>query len=88
MKIRHLEIESCYTWFSKLWIYGRNYLNYGPISGYKPLTFRQRLRVQYAMLSQAGFTLPRAVWCFCSDVIGSTAYLLGRLSAKLYKANQ
>ena len=48
MRIRHLEIASSFAWFSKLWIYGRNFGHYGPTAGYKPLTFRQRQSVRGA----------------------------------------
>ncbi len=82
MQVRHWEIVSSFGWFSKLWIYARSYSVYSPTSGTRPLTFRQRLSVQSAMMSQPDSTLARVVWLFCSDLIGSGAYLLGRLSRK------
>ena len=84
MQVRHWEIDSSFTWFSKLWIYGRSYGVYSPTTGTRPLTYRQRLTIQSAMMSQPDSTLARVVWLFCSDLIGSVAYLMGRLSRRFY----
>ena len=84
MQVRHWEIDSSFIWFSKLWIYARSYGVYSPTTGTRPLTFRQRLSVQSAMMSQPDSTLMRVIWLFCSDLIGSAAYLLGRLSRRFY----
>ena len=84
MQVRHWEIASSFTWFSKLWIYGRSYGVYSPTTGTRPITFRQRMRVQFGMMAQPDSTLARAAWLFCSDLIGSAVYLMGRLSRKFY----
>ena len=84
MLVRHWEIDNSLKWLSKLWIYGRSYGVYSPASGTRPMTFRQRMKVQNAMMSQPDSTLTRVVWLFCSDLIGSAAYLMGGLSRKFY----
>ena len=84
MQVRHWEIDRSYKWFSKLWIYARSYGVYSPDSGTRPLSFRQRLSVQSAIMSQPDSTPTRAIWLFCSDLIGTAAYLLGRLSRNFY----
>ncbi|MEI8018915.1 MAG: glycosyltransferase [Schlesneria sp.] len=84
MQVRHWEIISSSTWFSKLWTYGRSYGDYCRTTGTRPITFRQRMRVRFGMMSQPDSTLARAAWLFFSDLIGTAAYLLGRVSRKIY----
>ena len=84
MLVRHWEIDRSYKWFSKLWIYARSHGVYSPATGTRPITFRQRMRVQYVMMTQPNSTLARVVWLFCSDLIGSATYLMGRMSRRFY----
>ena len=78
MLIRHLEIDRWYNWHRKMWIYGRSYQRYHPMSGTRPLSYRDRKAILLATSRRGGFSLFLAMFLLASGVAATLAFEAGR----------
>jgi len=76
--IRHLEIDRWYSWHRKMWIYGRSYQNYHPLSRTRPLSYRDRLAVLLAASRRSRFPLLHGLLLLASGVMATLAFEAGR----------
>lgn len=76
--IRHLEIDRWYSWHRKMWIYGRSYQNYHPLSRTRPLSYRDRLAILLSASRRSEFPLLHGLLLMVSGVMATLAFEAGR----------
>jgi glycosyltransferase involved in cell wall biosynthesis len=86
MGIRHLEINRWYGWHHKMWIYGQSYERYHQMSHTRPLSYRNRIAIQWRLIQRKRISLLKMIPVGFSLVLAAGAFALGRAKARLSSA--
>jgi len=83
MQVRHLEIDSPYKYFRKLYVYGKSSSKYSQVVNARPLTNRERYQVFRSTSNTRGYSWFKTMAFMCLLVIGYFYWISGSLANAL-----
>jgi len=83
MQVSHLEIDSTYKYFRKLFTYGKSSIKYSQVVDVRPLTNCERYRVFHKISRNRGYSWYKTITLMCLLLIGFLYWIAGRLSCAL-----
>ena len=82
MQVRHLEIDDWYGWHRKMWLYGKSHQRYSPISGTRPLGYKERFEVLLLTVRRNRLPYVYAFFFLFVGAAATAAFEAGRLAAR------
>lgn len=83
MQVRHLEIDTPYKYFRKLYVYGKSSSKYSQVVNARPLTNWERFRVFRSTSSNRGYSWFKTITFMCLLVAGYFYWISGSLTSAL-----
>lgn len=87
MKVCHLEIDAIAPYMEKVFIYGRSHQRNQAMIKSSPLSYRDRLNIYKRTIAGRKLKFPAAIALFALLTAGLVAWLIGRLTAFVYKSS-
>jgi hypothetical protein len=82
VRIRHLEIDRWYSWYRKMWLYGKSYRGYHSMSKTRPLSYRQRFAILRNAARRSRFPALQSCLLLLSGFAATVAFEAGRRSKR------
>lgn len=83
MRVRHLEIDSPYKFFRKLFIYGRSSQKYRQVVNARALNNRERIQVFRRTARKRGYSWMKTISLLCVLALAYSYWVLGSISNAL-----
>ncbi len=87
MRIRHLEIDHWYSWYHKMWLYGKSYRGYHTMTRTRPLSFRQRFTILRNAARRSRFPVLQSGLLLISGFAATVAFEAGRHIPRMLKGS-